>query len=57
MTSILILVDEKDFLDFHFLDDGQFNVARLQCAEEKRLRLPADAEGADAALANISPIP
>lgn len=42
-------------LDFRFLDNGKFNVARLQCAEEKRLWLPADAKRTDAALIRKSP--
>ncbi|WP_341834086.1 hypothetical protein WJU16_13815 [Chitinophaga pollutisoli] len=42
-------------LDFRFLDNGKFNVARLQCAEEKRLWLPSDAKRKDAALIRKSP--
>jgi hypothetical protein len=37
-------------MDFSFLGNGKFNVVRLQCAKEKRLRVPAYAKRADEAL-------
>lgn len=37
-------------MDFNFLGNGKFNVVRLQCAKEKRLRVPANAKRADEAL-------
>ncbi|RPD37997.1 hypothetical protein EG028_27195 [Chitinophaga barathri] len=37
-------------MDFGFLSNGKFNVVRLQCAEEKRLRVPSNAKGADETL-------